>query len=74
LVTAEEGVAVIPESMRRSQPDAVRYVELVNPAASPIIMSHRIGDFSPEIIGFIRIILSKYHDLGYPVSDAPSPI
>ena len=51
---------MIPESMRRSQPDAVRYVELVN--------------FSPEIIGFIRIILSKYHDLGYPVSDAPSPI
>ncbi|NML11989.1 LysR family transcriptional regulator [Sphingobium sp. AR-3-1] len=74
LVAAEEGIAVIPESVRRSRPDDVRYVDLVEFATSPIIMSHRIGDFSPEIIGFIRIIVRKYHDWGYPVSDALSAI
>ncbi|OHD03657.1 MAG: hypothetical protein A3H25_03445 [Sphingomonadales bacterium RIFCSPLOWO2_12_FULL_63_15] len=73
-VAAEEGVAVIPESVRRSRPDDVRYVDLVEPATSPIIMSHRIDDFSPEIISFIGIIVRKYQDGGYPVSDAMSAI
>ncbi len=74
LVAAEEGVAIIPESVRRARPDDLRYVDLVEPAASPIIMSHRVGDFSPEVVGFIRIIVRKYHDWGYPVSDALAAI
>lgn len=70
LVAAEEGVAIIPESVRRSRPDDVRYLDLAEPATSPIIMSHRVGDHSPEIIGFIQIIARKYSDWGYDVPEA----
>lgn len=70
LVAAEEGVAVIPESVRRARRDDVRYLELAEPAYSPIIMSHRLGDFSPEIIMFMRIIARKYADWNYVVPEA----
>ncbi len=40
LVAAEEGVAVIPESVRKARTEDVRYLDLVEPAHSPIIMSH----------------------------------
>ena len=70
LVAAEEGVAIIPDSVRRARTDDVRYVELVEPATSPIIMSHRLGDFSPEILAFMRIIARKYADWNYPVPEA----
>lgn len=70
LVAAEEGVAIIPESVRKARTEDVRYVELAEPASSPIIMSHRVGDFSPEIVMFMRIIARKYSDWGYPVPDA----
>ncbi|WP_298397679.1 LysR family transcriptional regulator [Sphingobium sp.] len=70
LVAAEEGIAIIPESVRRSRPDDVRYLDLAEPAFSPIIMSHRVGDFSPEIVGFMQIIARKYRDWGYAVPDA----
>lgn len=70
LVAAEEGIAIIPESVRRARTDDVRYLELAEPATSPIIMSHRSGDFSPEILMFMRIIARKYADWGYPVPEA----
>lgn len=70
LVAAEEGVAVIPDSVRRARTDDVRYIELVEPATSPIIMSHRVGDFSPEILAFLHIIARKYADWCYPVPKA----
>lgn len=70
LVAAQEGIAIIPESVRRSRPDDVRYLDLTEPAHSPIIMSHRVGDFSPEIVGFMQIIARKYRDWGYAVPDA----
>jgi DNA-binding transcriptional LysR family regulator len=70
LVAAEEGVAVIPESVRRARTDDVRYLDLAEPATSPIIMSHRVGDFSPEIVAFLRLTARKYADWGYPVPEA----
>ncbi|MGI4730551.1 MAG: LysR family transcriptional regulator [Janthinobacterium lividum] len=70
LVAAEEGVAVIPESVRRARTDDVRYLELVEPAHSPIIMSHRVGDHSPEVVALMRIIARKYRDWGYAVPEA----
>ncbi|MDO6415313.1 LysR family transcriptional regulator [Sphingomonas sp. BIUV-7] len=73
LIAAEEGVAVIPESVRRARSDDVRYIELAESAWSPIIMSHRDGDFSPEIVAFMRIIARKYSDWGYPVPEALLP-
>ncbi|MGA1799024.1 LysR family transcriptional regulator [Sphingomonas sp. 4RDLI-65] len=70
LVAAEEGIAIIPESVRRARTDDVRYLELAEPAYSPIIMSHRVGDFSPEIVAFMRIIARKYSDWNYAVPEA----
>lgn len=70
LVAAEEGIAIIPESVRRARTEDVRYLELAEPAWSPIIMSHRQGDFSPEIIAFSHIIARKYEDWGYAVPPA----
>jgi DNA-binding transcriptional LysR family regulator len=67
LVAAEAGIAIVPVSVRRSRTDDVRYLELVEPASSPIIMSHRVGDFSVEIVRFLQIIARKYGDWGYDV-------
>ncbi len=73
LVAAEEGVAIIPESVRQARPDDIRYLKLVEPAYSPIIVSHRVGDFSPEISAFMLIIARKYDDWNYPVPEALLP-
>lgn len=70
LVAAEEGVAIIPDSVRKARGEDVRYLDLAEPAHSPIIMSHRVGDFSPEIQAFMRIIARKYVDWGYAVPEA----
>jgi DNA-binding transcriptional LysR family regulator len=67
LVAAEEGIAIVPESVRRARSHDVAYRELVEPATSPIIMSHRPGDHSPELALMIEIIARKYEDWGYEV-------
>ncbi len=67
LVAAEDGYAIIPESVSRARQHDVRCIELVEQATSPIIMSHRVGDFAPEIMAFKSIIARKYSDWGYPV-------
>jgi DNA-binding transcriptional LysR family regulator len=69
LVAAEEGVAIVPESVRRARTDDVRYLQLAEPATSPIIMSHCVGDFSQEITTFMQIIARKYRDWGYAVPE-----
>ena len=69
LVAAQEGISIVPESVRRARTDDVRYRDLIEPATSPIIMSHRVGDWSPEIVEMTRIIARKYIDWGYPVPE-----
>ncbi|MFZ2994766.1 LysR family transcriptional regulator [Sphingobium sp.] len=70
LVAAEEGMAIVPESVRRARSHDVAYRELVEPATSPIIMSHRPDDRSPEIALMIEVIARKYTDWGYDVPTA----
>ncbi|MCT2401418.1 LysR family transcriptional regulator [Novosphingobium mangrovi (ex Huang et al. 2023)] len=70
LVAAEEGVAIVPESVRRARSHDVAFRELVEPATSPIIMSHRLGDQSPELALMISVIARKYEDWGYDVPAA----
>jgi DNA-binding transcriptional LysR family regulator len=70
LVAAEEGVAIVPESIRRSRSEDVRYRELVEAATSPIIMSQRIGDHSPEIRLMSDLIAQKYSEWGYDVPES----
>jgi DNA-binding transcriptional LysR family regulator len=70
LVAAEEGMAIVPESVRRARSHDVAYRELVEPATSPIIMSHRPGDRSPELALMLEVIARKYEDWGYGVPAA----
>jgi DNA-binding transcriptional LysR family regulator len=65
LVAAESGVAVVPASVERLRRDNVRYAPLDEPAAiSPIIMSSRRDDPSPEIALILRLIKQIYRDEG----------
>ncbi len=70
LVAAEEGIAIVPESVHRARTHDVRYRQLAEQATSPIIMSHRIGDMSPELRIMARVIARKYGEWGYKVPDA----
>ena len=67
LVAAEEGICIVPESVQKSRVDDVRYLPLSDPATSPIIMSHRAADNSPEIVRMARIISRMYETWGYDV-------
>jgi DNA-binding transcriptional LysR family regulator len=50
LVAAETGACIVPASVERLRRDSVVYRRLDEPGAdSPIIMSTRKGDRSPEI-------------------------
>jgi DNA-binding transcriptional LysR family regulator len=69
LVAAEEGICLVPESVRQSRTDDVRYLELAEPATSPIIMSQRVGDHSPDIDLMGAIIVRTYTDWGYPIPE-----
>ncbi|CAN5246996.1 LysR family transcriptional regulator [soil metagenome] len=69
LVAAEEGVCLVPESVRQSRADDVRYLELVEPATSPIIMSQRVGDHSPDIDRMSSIIVQTYARWGYHIPE-----
>ena len=70
LVAAEEGLAIIPESISRSRSHDVVYRELAEPATSPIIMSQRINDTSHELRLMSEVIAIQYAGWGYPVPEA----
>ncbi|WP_225010438.1 MULTISPECIES: LysR family transcriptional regulator [Novosphingobium] len=70
LVAAEEGIAIVPESVRRARSHDVAFRELVEPATSPIIMSHRVGDHSPELAIMAQVVVRKYSEWGYAVPNA----
>ncbi|MBV8472219.1 MAG: LysR family transcriptional regulator, partial [Hyphomicrobiales bacterium] len=69
LVAAEEGVTIVPEFMRKSHIDGVTYRDLIEPAASPLIMSHRAGDHSPELQLMAAVIVRMYSKWGYHVPE-----
>ncbi|MDE1917150.1 MAG: LysR family transcriptional regulator [Sphingomonadales bacterium] len=67
LVAAQEGMAIVPASVRRARSHDVAFRELVEPATSPIIMSHRLGDRSPELALMAAVIARQYALWGYDV-------
>jgi DNA-binding transcriptional LysR family regulator len=69
LVAAEEGVCIVPESVRRSRVEDVRYRSLAERASSPIIMSHRITDRSSPLLVMAEVIARKYAVWGYDVPE-----
>ena len=70
LVAAGEGIAIVPESVRYARSRDVMFRDLVEPATSPIIISHRVQDHSPELALMMNIIAQKYTDWGYAVPAA----
>lgn len=70
LVAAEEGVAIVPESVQRARSHDVAFRDLAEPGISPIIMSHRTGDRSPELAIMAAVIMREYARWGYDVPAA----
>lgn len=67
LVAAEEGIAIVPESVQRARTHDIVYRDIEERADTPIIMSHRVGDRSPGVALMAHVIASKYKDWGYDV-------
>jgi DNA-binding transcriptional LysR family regulator len=66
LVAAEVGIAIVPISVQRLRRDDVIYRELDDPAiTSPIIMSRRVGDRSPQLAVMSRVIIEAYREWGW---------
>ncbi|MGA1809178.1 LysR family transcriptional regulator [Sphingobium sp. WW5] len=70
LVAAQEGMAIVPESVHRARSHDVAFRDLIEPATSPIIMSHRPGDRSPELALMASVIARQYAQWGYEVPAA----
>jgi DNA-binding transcriptional LysR family regulator len=61
LVAADAGICLVPTSVERLRRDNVVYRPLDEPGAvSPIIMSTRRGDKSPEIARILRLLREMY--------------
>lgn len=73
LVAAEEGIAIVPESVHRARSHDVAYRELRETATSPIIMSHRSGDHSPELNLMATVIARKYAQWCYAIPPGLMP-
>lgn len=69
LVAAEEGLSIVPESVKKSRVDDVVYREIEERAVSPIIMSHRTTDSSSELATMARVIAAHYSEWGYSVPE-----
>lgn len=56
LVVSGAGICVVPESVQRTRNDDVVYVPITDKGAtSPILMSHRLNDTTPEVAAFLRL-------------------
>ena len=65
LVAAEAGVCIVPASVERLRRDNVVYRPLNEPGAvSPIIMSSRANDHSPEIDLILNVVKGMYENKG----------
>lgn len=68
LVAAGMGLCVVPAGVHRLRPDEVIYRPIEEPqAVSPIIMSTRLHDQSPDIDLMRGLIDDIYRELGWPV-------
>jgi len=65
LVAAEEGVAIVPESVRRSRIDDLRFRAIEERPTSPIFMSYRRGDSSQALLQMMQVIRQMYVYWGY---------
>jgi LysR family transcriptional regulator, benzoate and cis,cis-muconate-responsive activator of ben and cat genes len=69
LVAAEEGLCIVPESVQKAKVDDICYRPLDERATSPIIMSCRANDHSPEIALMAKVIGRLYRQWEYDVPE-----
>jgi DNA-binding transcriptional LysR family regulator len=68
LVAAEVGICLVPVSVERLRRDNVAYRPLdEEKAVSPIIMSTRKGDRSPELALILKLIREIYRKAGLTI-------
>ncbi|PTQ75227.1 LysR family transcriptional regulator [Celeribacter persicus] len=65
LVAAEEGIAMVPEAVRRSRMDGLCFRPIVENPTSPIFMSFRRDDNSRPIRQMMEVICDMYPGWGY---------
>jgi len=66
LVAAEVGIAIVPTSVQRMRRDDVVYRDLDDPSiTSPIIMSRRADDRSPQLALMAKVIVEAYEAWGW---------
>lgn len=65
LVAAEDGICIVPTSVHLMGRRDIVFRELVQPAVSPIIVSHRKRDDSPHLAIMIRVIAELYEHWGW---------
>jgi DNA-binding transcriptional LysR family regulator len=70
MVAAQEGICIVPESVRQLRSEDVRYLDLMESPTSPIILSYPAGGHSPELILLTQVIVKTYDAWGYIVPDA----
>jgi DNA-binding transcriptional LysR family regulator len=67
LVGAGEGIAIVPRSLQGTIRTDVVYRPLADPrAVSPIILSTRYMDRSPELTNLLEVIYEIYDEMGIP--------
>ncbi|OYV26643.1 MAG: hypothetical protein B7X08_01140 [Acidocella sp. 20-63-7] len=67
LVAAELGYAIVPTSVQRLRRDDITYRDLADPGTtSPIIMSRRTNDHSPNLTLMAQVILDTYTSWNWP--------
>ncbi|WP_102224896.1 LysR family transcriptional regulator [Acidimangrovimonas sediminis] len=69
LVAAEEGVAIVPASVKRSWAEDLRFRPIEERPTSPIFMSFREGDVSRPIRAMMEVICRMYASWGYEVPE-----
>lgn len=70
LVAAEEGIAIVPESVRFARSHDLIFREIAEKVTSPIIMSHRLQDSSPDLALLSEVIYRKYSEWSYETPSA----
>jgi LysR family transcriptional regulator, benzoate and cis,cis-muconate-responsive activator of ben and cat genes len=67
MVAAGAGTCVVPASVQRHGRSDLIFRPLATKVTSPIIMSHRIGDSSPQLLTLFRAFVELYTEWGWPV-------
>jgi DNA-binding transcriptional LysR family regulator len=67
MAAAGAGTCIVPASVQRLSQSDLIFRRLATEVTSPIVMSHRIGDSSPQLRTLFRTFVELYTEWGWPV-------